>query len=61
VRFHGTGGRYSGRYTQDQVDYWAGWLRDQRAEGRSCWAFFNNDIFGHAIDDARALQLAVQD
>ena len=59
VRFHGTGGRYSGRYSPEQIDYWAEWLRAQRADGRSCWAFFNNDIFGHAIDDARALKAAV--
>ena len=59
VRFHGTGGRYSGRYSQEQIAYWADWLSDQRAAGRSCWAFFNNDIFGHAIDDARALKAAL--
>lgn len=56
VRFHGTSGKYRGRYTHEQMSSWADWLRDQRAAGRSGWAFFNNDIGGDAIEDARALR-----
>jgi uncharacterized protein YecE (DUF72 family) len=56
VRFHGTGGKYRGRYGEDALAEWAGWLRDQRAEGRSGWAYFNNDIGGDAIADALALK-----
>jgi uncharacterized protein YecE (DUF72 family) len=40
---------------------WAQWLLHQRAEGRSCWAYFNNDIHGHALEDARALKAAIAD
>jgi uncharacterized protein YecE (DUF72 family) len=61
VRFHGTSGKYWGRYTPDQIASWADWLRQQRAEGRSAWAFFNNDIHGHALEDARALMTALAD
>ena len=39
---------------------WAQWLEAQRAAGRSAWAFFNNDIDGHAIRDALALRLALE-
>ena len=28
-------------------------------EGRSVWAYFNNDIMGHAIDDAQTLKSMV--
>lgn len=56
VRFHGTGGKYWGRYSEEQMADWAGWLREQRAEGRSAWAYFNNDIHEHAIADARNLK-----
>lgn len=59
VRFHGTGGRYRGRYSEEQMVEWAGWLTRQQAVGRSCWAYFNNDVEGHALDDARMLRLAV--
>jgi uncharacterized protein YecE (DUF72 family) len=59
VRFHGTGGKYHGRYSDEAMAGWAQWLREQRASGRSAWAYFNNDIHGHAIDDARTLKRLV--
>jgi uncharacterized protein YecE (DUF72 family) len=59
VRFHGTGGKYWGRYSDDEIAAWAAWLVEQQAAGRSCWAYFNNDIHGHAIHDGRALRAKV--
>jgi uncharacterized protein YecE (DUF72 family) len=59
VRFHGTGGKYRGRYSDAQMAEWATWLAEQRAQGRSAWAFFNNDIGGDAIEDARTLRRMV--
>jgi len=59
VRFHGTGGKYRGRYSEEQLRDWAVWLAGQRASGRSAWAFFNNDIGGDAIADAKALASAL--
>ena len=56
VRFHGTGGKYRGRYSDAQIGDWAEWLLEQRAQGRSAWAYFNNDIGGDAIADARNLK-----
>jgi uncharacterized protein YecE (DUF72 family) len=56
VRFHGTGGKYWGRYSDAQMGQWAEWLRGQSAQGRSAWAYFNNDIHEHAIEDARTLR-----
>ncbi|RST30941.1 DUF72 domain-containing protein [Sphingomonas ginkgonis] len=59
VRFHGTGGKYRGRYSGEQTRDWARWLLEQRSAGRSVWAYFNNDSGGDAIDDARALRDAI--
>lgn len=59
VRFHGTEGKYWGRYSDDSLSSWAEWLVDQARSGRSAWAYFNNDIFGHAIEDALTLKSMV--
>jgi uncharacterized protein YecE (DUF72 family) len=56
VRFHGTAGKYRGRYSDAQMGNWADWLLEQRGQGRSAWAYFNNDIGGDAIEDARNLK-----
>ncbi|MGI8611499.1 MAG: DUF72 domain-containing protein [Sphingomicrobium sp.] len=56
VRFHGTAGKYRGRYSDEAMSDWADWLVEQRAAGRSAWAYFNNDIGGDAIADARTLR-----
>jgi len=60
VRLHGTSGKYRGRYTEGQIADWADWFRQQQAVGRSCWAYFNNDIGGDAIRDAMELKRAVE-
>ena len=57
VRFHGSGGRYSGRYSDDALVEWTDWIVDQARQGRSIWCYFNNDVHGHALDDARTLRL----
>lgn len=54
IRFHGTT-RYHGSYSEPQLDPWAGFVRRQLAAGRDCYAYFNNDIEGHAPVDARRL------
>jgi uncharacterized protein YecE (DUF72 family) len=59
VRFHGTGGKYYGRYSDDALLEWTDWLMEQRRSGKCCWCYFNNDIHGHAIEDARTLKSMV--
>jgi uncharacterized protein YecE (DUF72 family) len=59
VRFHGTSGRYSGRYSDEALLEWTDWLGEQARSGKSCWCYFNNDIHGHALDDARTLKSMV--
>jgi uncharacterized protein YecE (DUF72 family) len=54
VRFHGHTGKYQGRYGARALEPWA---RDLARSARRSDAFvyFNNDVGGHAIEDARAL------
>jgi len=59
VRFHGATGKYVGRYPHETLQGWADWLHHQEAQDRTAWAFFNNDVHGHAIEDAKALRTLV--
>ena len=56
VRFHGAGARYGGRYPDDALARWAERLGEQRAQGRAVYAYFNNDVGGHAPRDAVRLR-----
>ncbi len=60
VRFHGTSGKYHGRYSDEALLDWTGWIGEQREQGRSVWCYFNNDIHGHSIEDARTLKSMVR-
>lgn len=55
VRFHGTGGKYWGRYPVKLLRGWCDWIVGEAARGRDIWAYFNNDIHADAIAGARAL------
>ena len=59
VRFHGGVGKYWGRYSDKALLGWTDWLVEQAGKGRNCWCYFNNDIHGHAIEDARTLKSMV--
>ena len=49
LRFHGATGKYAGRYGRRGLRPWA---RDLIASPHEAWVYFNNDRFGHAINDA---------
>jgi uncharacterized protein YecE (DUF72 family) len=59
IRFHGGAGKYWGRYSDDRLTSWADWIVSQARSGRSVWCYFNNDIMGHALDDAQTLKSMV--
>ena len=52
TRFHGPS-RYGGRYADDILADWADWCRAHIARGVEVYAYFNNDIGGHAPRDAQ--------
>ena len=56
VRFHGADGTYSGSYSDRRLDEWADWLHRQRRSGIDVYAYFNNDVGGHAPRNAVTLR-----
>ena len=58
VRFHGTHEthKYSGTYSDHVLDEWARWLSERLRAGISIYAYFNNDVHGHAPRDAVRLR-----
>jgi len=56
VRFHGASGRYDGSYPEERLAEWAAWLDAERARGTDVYAYFNNDVGGHAPRDALVLR-----
>jgi uncharacterized protein YecE (DUF72 family) len=52
LRFHGTTGRYAGRYGIAALNAYAHDLASWRASGRDAFVYFNNDLGGHAVRDA---------
>jgi uncharacterized protein YecE (DUF72 family) len=55
VRFHGHT-KYSGRYDDRVLDEWADWLAARSMDGLDVFAYFNNDVGGHAPRDATRLR-----
>jgi uncharacterized protein YecE (DUF72 family) len=55
LRFHGTTGRYSGRYGEEALRPHAEDLLAWAARRRDAFVYFNNDLGGHAVRDAAAL------
>ncbi len=56
VRFHGTSGRYAGSYPDSMLREWADWMKAQTKDVAAIYAYFNNDISGHAIRNAETLR-----
>ena len=55
IRFHGTSGRYSGNYTDSMLKKWADWIKENQKNASAAYAYFNNDVEGHAVTNARTL------
>jgi uncharacterized protein YecE (DUF72 family) len=56
LRLHGWCVVYEGRYGRERLQPWAEHIRGWLAEGHTVHAYFNNDAFGYAIEDAQVLQ-----
>jgi uncharacterized protein YecE (DUF72 family) len=52
VRFHGTTGRYQGRYGPAALRPWAEDLVAWARRGGDAFVYFNNDLGGAAVRDA---------
>lgn len=60
VRFHGPKGLYASSYSDEMLKKFASKFKQWTKEGHVVWAFFNNDIHGYAIGDAKRLMAYVQ-
>ena len=60
VRFHGASRKYGGSYDDAHLREWAGWLSERRAEGCDVYAYFNNDVGGHAPRNALTLRCMLE-
>lgn len=60
VRFHGAGEKYGGTYSPQRLIAWADRMSGWAQQGWPVWAYFNNDIGGHAVRDADRLRSYVE-
>ena len=60
VRFHGTGGRYAGNYPDHFLKRWATKIQGWARRLSHVYVYFNNDVEGNAIRNARTLRAAVE-
>ncbi len=56
VRFHGPAQLYASQYSDEHLTHYANLFKQWFNEGRSVYAFFNNDVFGYAFNDAKRLE-----
>lgn len=60
LRLHGPQQAYTGSYEPTQLAAWAEKVRQWAASGRDVYVYFNNDIGGHAVHNARQLRTLVE-
>ena len=58
IRLHGPDAQsiYAGSYSDDDLKWWADRITEWDGEGRRVLVYFNNDLGGHAIHNARTLK-----
>jgi uncharacterized protein YecE (DUF72 family) len=59
LRFHGPTGLYASPYDEAQLAVYVGWVRANVPGDATAYAFFNNDVGGHAVTNARQLRALV--
>jgi uncharacterized protein YecE (DUF72 family) len=57
VRFHGPGeAKYAGSYSTQALRRWANQVKEWRKKLSAVYMYFNNDIGGHAVENAKQLK-----
>jgi uncharacterized protein YecE (DUF72 family) len=56
LRLHGPDGHYRGSYDDAALERWAEIVREHAAHHRPVFVYFNNDLEGNAVRDARRLR-----
>ncbi len=55
LRFHGRTQLYSSCYTKKELREWVKKIKNWQKKGIDCYAFFNNDALGYAVENAQTL------
>jgi uncharacterized protein YecE (DUF72 family) len=55
LRLHGGHRTYAGNYSEKDLDEWSDTLRRLTGDSQEAWVYFNNDLEGHAVRNARDL------
>ncbi len=55
IRFHGPEQLYASSYSGEMLNSFVQKFKEWTTEGHTIWTFFNNDIHGYAIEDAKRL------
>lgn len=56
IRLHGNYGLGSGKYSNEQLEEFAGDIRNFIAQGKDVFCYFNNDEAGYAVENAIELE-----
>lgn len=56
LRFHGPRGDYGGKYREEDLRGWAEKIAAWHEADRDVYAYFNNDMRGYAVENARELR-----
>ena len=60
LRLHGDERLYSSLYSDEKLERYAFMINDWLLDGKEVWVFFNNTMFGSAIQNAKTLQELIQ-
>jgi len=60
LRLHGDERLYSSLYSEEKLERYAFMINDWLLDNKEVWVFFNNTMFGSAIQNAKTLQQMVQ-
>jgi len=60
LRLHGDERLYSSLYSDERLEQYAFMINDWLLDGKEVWVFFNNTMFGSAIQNAKTLQELLQ-
>lgn len=55
IRMHGPEKLFASKYTREQLEDWADYIRKISPQVKSVYVYFNNDFYGYAIDNAKEL------
>lgn len=61
VRFHGPTSLYSSSYEDNFLAHYSDKFKRWKLESHNIWTYFNNDINGYALENAKKLIDMIQD